>query len=81
MAGAGVAHLAYRCSFSQEALNWIGNQPENVDLEKVPSEGTKLMWLQSNERVLHLLVGCTLVPTAIQASISHTLRRVANLKM
>ena len=56
MAGAGVAHLAYRGSFSQEALNWIGNQPENVDLEKVPWKGTKLMWLQNNERVLHCFV-------------------------
>lgn len=34
MAGAGVAHLAYRDSFSQEALNWIGNQPENVDFRE-----------------------------------------------
>lgn len=56
MASAGVAHLAYRCSFSQEALNWIGNQPENVDLEKVPWKGTKLMWLQNNECVLHRFV-------------------------
>lgn len=34
MARAGVAHLAYRGSFSQEALNWIGHQPESVDLRE-----------------------------------------------
>lgn len=51
MASAGVAHLAYRGSFSQEALNWIGNRPEKVDLGKVPPKGAKLMWLQNNECV------------------------------
>lgn len=34
MASAGVAHLAYRGSFSQKALNWIGNQPESVDFRE-----------------------------------------------
>jgi len=38
MAGAGVAHLAYHGSFSHEALNWIGNQPVNVDVEKCPQQ-------------------------------------------
>lgn len=28
MASAGAAHLAYRDSFSQEALNWIGKCPQ-----------------------------------------------------
>lgn len=56
MASAGVAHLAYHSSLSQEALKWIGKEPESVDLEKVPSEGTNLMWLQSNECVLHRFV-------------------------
>lgn len=53
MASAGVAHLAYRGSFSQEALNCIANQPENVALEQMPSKGTKYMWLRNNVCVLH----------------------------
>lgn len=61
MVGAGVAHLAYRGSFSQEALNWIGNRPEDVNLEETLSDGTELMW-QNNECVRR---GFALVPAAI----------------
>lgn len=50
MVGPGVAHLAYCDSFCQEALNWIGKQPEDMNSEKMPSKGTKLMW-QNNECV------------------------------
>lgn len=34
MVGAGVAHLAHCNRFSQEALNWIENQPEDVNFEQ-----------------------------------------------
>lgn len=34
MVGAGVAHLAYCDRFCQEALNWIGNQPEDVNFKQ-----------------------------------------------